>query len=110
MQPARMRKEAHVARERLLRIDAGVQRIIVAADLIQQVQLNVVREEQRIIPSVSRDQADRHEERARNFFDRDTLPLHLGWEARQRDVDPVLRLHGGDVGVRAQLERHLDVQ
>ena len=50
---------------------------------------------------------DRHDaEQGRRFlFDRDTLPLHLVGQARQRDLHTVIDIDGIDVGVGAQLER-----
>ncbi len=80
------------------------------ADLVHQIDLRVVGEEQRIVAVVRGIQADGHQERARDLLHRDALALHFGRQARHGDADAILRLHGGDVRIGAQLERHLDVQ
>ena len=75
-----------------------------AADLVHQVDLRVVGQEQRVVAIVAGHQADGHQERGRDLLHGDALPLHFGWQPRQRDVHAVLRLHRRDIRIGAQLE------
>ena len=51
---------------------------------------------------IDRDDA---EQRRRLLLDRHALALHVGRQARQRDLDAVVDVDGIDVGIGAELER-----
>ncbi len=79
-----------------------------AADLVHQVDLRVIGKEECVVAVVAGHQADGHQERCRDLLDGHTLALHFGWQAGQRDIHAVLRLHRRDIGIGAQLEGDVD--
>ena len=100
--------QPHAHRVDLLRAQARFADARQAADLVHQVDLRVVGQEQRIVAVVAGHQADRHQERGGDFLHRHALPLHFGWQPRQRDVHAVLRLDRRDIGIGAELEGDVD--
>ena len=94
----------HAHRVDLLRGQARIADARQAADLVQQIDLRVVGEEQRVVAVVGRNQADHHQKRAGDLLHHHALPLHFGRQARQRDVHFVLGLNRGGVGIGAELK------
>ena len=81
-----------------------------AGQLVQQVDLRVVGEEQRVVAVVRGNQADAGEEGGGDLLDRHSRALHFGRKPRHGEVHAVLRLHRGHVRVGAQLEGHIDAE
>ena len=50
------------------------------------------------------DEAHGHQECSGDLLHRHALALHFRRQTRQRDVDSVLRLHSGDIGIGAELK------
>ncbi len=105
-----VRVHPHAHGVNLVRAEARFAHAFEIADLVHQVDLRVVGEEQRIVAVVAGNQADGEQEGARYLLHGHALLLHLRRQPRHGDAHAVLRLHGGDVRVGAQLERHLNVQ
>ena len=75
-----------------------------ALDLVEQVDGDVVGEKQRIVGVLRRIEGDHAEQRRGLLLDRHALALHVGRQARKRDLDPVVDVDGVDVGIGAELE------
>ena len=98
--------------------DPGAHRVILRApkrgvadagrafDLVEQIDGDIVGDETAdrgvLLRGIDRDDA---EKRGGLLLDRDTLALHFGRQARQRDLDPVVDVDRVDVGIGAELER-----
>ena len=103
------------ARE-LVRVHPGPHRIVLRTpeaciadtgsglDLVDKVDGGIVGDEERIESAFGRVDRDHAKQGGRLFLNRDTLPLHILGQLRQRHLNAVVHIDGIDIRVGAKLE------
>jgi hypothetical protein len=75
-----------------------------ALDLVEEIDRDVIRDEQRIVRVLGGIDGDHREQRGRFLLDRDALAACFLRQAGKGDLDPVVDVDGVDIRIGAELE------